>query len=212
MCYFVFNFAISTKKWNAFWTPLFLFPYTLGVLLFVGSTLSTHPLPRIFSKDFGHYCRFCKKTVPNNAKHCRMCNKCRVGFDHHCRYINNCVTKSNYYIFFFGCLLLVTSAIVGMAQLVTYAITYKKNKDIYLTSATKYLKQKMTPVVFWIVYSVSFAFYLGLAIPMMVLIIYHIFFQVNGISTYDYIMDNISKFPQRLTHFSCIANTKVKRE
>lgn len=141
-----------------------------------------------------------------------MCNKCRVGFDHHCRYINNCVTQSNYYIFFFGCLLLVTSAVIGMIQLIVYGATYKKNKNIYFSSAKKYLKQKMTPVVFWIVYGVSFAFYLGLAIPMMVLIIYHIFFQVNGISTYDYIMDNINKFPQRLAHFSCIANTKVKRE
>ena len=166
----------------------------------------------MFSKDFGHYCKFCKKDVPNNAKHCRMCNKCRVGFDHHCRYINNCVTQSNYLIFFFGCLFLVTSAIIGMVQLIIYGAKYKQNKEIYFSSASKYLKQNVNSVTFWVIYAISIGFYLGLAIPMMVLIIYHVFFQVNGISTYDYIMDNISKFPQRLTHFSCITNYKIKRE
>ena len=213
VCYFTVNFAVSTTAQANFWTPLFLCPYLLGVLLFVGATLSTHPIPQIFSSDYGHYCRFCKEVVPNTAKHCRMCNKCRVGFDHHCRYINNCVTKSNYYIFFFGCLFLVSSAIIGLAQLIVYAATFKTNKQTYLTQAALYYNtNNFSEVVFWVIYGISSLFYLGLIIPMMVLIIYHMFFQVNGISTYDYIMDNISRFPQRLSRFSCIKNSKIRRK
>lgn len=206
------NVAVSPKQWNCFWIPLFILPYVLGVFLFVGATLETHPIPTIFSVDFGHYCRFCKMQVPNNAKHCRACNKCRVGFDHHCNYINNCVTKSNYLIFFFGCLFLVFSAIIGMSQLILYGSKHKTNMDIYLLCATKYYSREFSKTVFWVLFGISLLFYLGLAIPMMVLITYHIFFQANGISTYDYIMDNISKFPQRLGRFSCVFNSKVDRE
>ncbi|OHS98521.1 zinc finger protein DHHC domain containing protein [Tritrichomonas foetus] len=141
-----------------------------------------------------------------------MCNKCRVGFDHHCRYINNCVTKSNYYIFFFGCLFLVSSAFIGLVQLIIYAAIYRKNKDMFISNASAYYHIQFNVIAFWVLFGVAVLFYLGLAIPMMVLIIYHVFFQVNGISTYDYIMDNISRFPQRLSKFSCVSKSRVRRE
>lgn len=191
-------------------TCFFLVPYILGVLLFIRATLTTHPLPSIMSPDYGHLCRYCKKVVPNGSKHCRMCNKCRIGFDHHCRFINNCVTKSNYFVFFFGCLFLVTSAIMGIVQLIIIAIKYKTNYPDYIKRLSAYYEKDLTRTIFWVIYGITFAFDIGLAIPMSVLICYHIFFQLNGITTYDYIMDNITQFPQRLRKFACISKDKKR--
>ena len=202
--FFTVIFAVNDSQGRRFWTPAFVIPYLVGIALFVVSTLCTHPLPELASHDFGHHCRFCNCVVPNDAKHCRKCNKCRVGFDHHCIYINNCVTTSNYIPFFFGCLFLVSSTLVGIAGVVEAAVRYAVG-DVRapIALASQFYKQNVSQVAFWISIAITLIFNLGVAVPVTVLIGYHIYFQANGITTYDYIMDNISKYPQRMQRFCC---------
>lgn len=202
--FFLVIFAFNDSTGRKFWTPLFLVPYVVGILLFVISTLCTHPLPEMSSRDYGHFCRFCKCVVPNEAKHCRKCNKCRSGFDHHCIYINNCVTTSNYIPFFFGCLFLVSSTIIGIAGAFDAIVrhTLEKNPPPIVV-ASKFYKRDISVVAFGIMIAITLFFNMGVAIPVAVLIGYHVYFQANGITTYDYIMDNISKYPQRMEKFCC---------
>jgi hypothetical protein len=62
---------------------------------------------------------------------------------------------------------------------------------------------------FWVLFAVAVLSYLGFAAPMTVLVVYHVFFQVNGISTYAYIMENFKEFPQRLRKFTCGAPQRI---
>jgi hypothetical protein len=45
------------------------------------------------------YCYLCKSAVHSTSKHCRYCNKCIVGFDHHCKWLNTCIGTKNYKYF-----------------------------------------------------------------------------------------------------------------
>ena len=209
--FFLVNFAFLNSTGRMFWTPLFLVPYVFGVGLFVVVTLSTHPLPEITSRDFGHMCPFCDDFVPNDAKHCRNCNKCRVGFDHHCRYINNCVTTSNYVPFFFGCCLLVCSSTVGMAGLVEAIIRHAHSgSPAPKAQASDYYGSEVSTVVFWVMIVVALAFDLGLSVPVSILIGYHMMFQANGITTYDYIRGSDHRFPQKIQKLCC-KSRKVRK-
>lgn len=202
--FFAIQFPFLPIRDTWFWAGIFLVCYVIGILLFVRATLEEHPLPPLTSPDHIYKCRFCRTGVPSVAKHCRLCNKCRVGFDHHCRFINNCVTTANYTVFFFGCLFLVSSALVGLAHLIrTIPITINGMKDI-LSRMEKHYKRACSTEAFWGLFGVACAIDLGVAIPMLVLTIYHIFFQSKNISTYDYLIDNYSKAPQKLQSFSCV--------
>lgn len=207
--FFSVNFATADSLDRKFWTPLFAIPYSLGILLFAIATLTTHPLPELASPDYGHYCRYCRQVVPNEAKHCRRCNKCRLGFDHHCRYINNCVTKSNYFQFFFGCLFLVSAAVIGLSHLILVAVSFSSQKSDILGRMESFYQVRVTDVGFWVLFGCATLFDLALIAPMLVLIVYHVFFQSAGITTYDYIMDDVSNVPQKLQRLTC-AGDRVK--
>lgn len=209
--FFCVNFAMEDEQNRKFWTPLFIIPYISGILLFVRATLSTHLTREIASPDYGHFCRYCKLVVPNEAKHCRRCNKCRVGFDHHCRYINNCVTKSNYFAFFFGCLFLVSSTVIGIVELVINTISYcGEQREVILERISSFYGASVGSVGFWAMFGSAMLFNVGVLAPMLVLVAYHVFFQSAGITTYDYIMDDVSSFPQKLQRLTC-SSDRIKR-
>ena len=59
-------------------------------------------------------------------------------------------------------------------------------------------------------FAVVVVFNLGIGTPMTVLTVYHIYFQRRSISTYDYLMNNLSDVPQKLQTFCCTTFRPVK--
>lgn len=201
--FFAIQFPFLPRTQTYFWIVIFFVCYIAGIVLFVIATFCEHRLPPPSSPDHVYFCRYCKEGVPLSAKHCRMCNKCRCGFDHHCRFINNCVTSSNYLVFFIGCLFLVSTSLIGIAHLIVSALEFKNHQQIVLDRQTDYYHRKTSKTTFWIVFSVSLLLYLIILTPMMTLVIYHMYFQRMNISTYDHIIRNYVKYPQKLQSFWC---------
>ncbi|OHT00540.1 DHHC zinc finger domain containing protein [Tritrichomonas foetus] len=208
--FFAIQFPLLPRNDIYLWIGIFLVCYVCGVILFVFATLSEHSIPPITSPDHSFFCRYCKTDVPLYAKHCRMCNRCRFGFDHHCRFINNCVTESNYFVFFFGCLFLISTAIVGLSQLIVSGIEFHNHSADVLLRMTNYYHRNVSKLTFWILFCVAVVIDLIVLCPMMVLTVYHIYFQKLNISTYDYIIKNFSKSPQKLQSFCCSSSRDHK--
>ena len=202
--FFLFVYPITRIELSFFFVIPFTLLYAIGVILFIFCTLETHPYPTLLTHEQSHYCKYCNTVVPNTAKHCRACNKCRVGFDHHCRYINNCVSSSNYNFFYFGILCFISAAIFSIAGALYTCVDYKTQKQIYLEQLSKYLRLNITTTVYWVLFSLTIAIDLALSIPLGVLIGYHIFFQANNITTYDYILRATENYPEELERFACI--------
>lgn len=178
--------------------------YLVGVILFVITTLTVHYLPSPTDMDHSRYCKYCQRRVPSDAKHCRLCNTCRLGFDHHCQYVNNCVTLQNYNQFFFGLLSLVFSALINIVHISICLYYYlRTSKEITLERLSHHIRRNITDktakALITLVYLANF----GLAIPLTVLIIFHIYFQERSISTYEFISDTIPPSKQKLQSFCC---------
>lgn len=201
--FFAIQFPFLPRTQTYFWTAIFLVCYISGIILFVIATLCEHRLPPITSSDHAYFCKYCRENVPITAKHCRMCNKCRCGFDHHCKFINNCVTQSNYLVFFFGCLFLVSTALLGLSHLFVTCNEYRSHQQNLLQRLKDYYHRKTSKKVFWGIFAISLLVYLAILAPMLTLVIYHIYFQRMNISTYDHIIRNYEKYPQKLQSFWC---------
>lgn len=208
--FFIFVFPATKKLISYFFVIPFSAFYLIAVVLFVFCTLETHPYPPLLTNEQSHYCKYCDEYVPNNAKHCRACNKCRVGFDHHCRYINNCVTSNNYTMFYFGILCFFAAAAISIGALCYIAGKYDIYKDQYLDELSEYLNNNISTVVFWVLYGLTFVIDLALSVPLGALIGYHIFFQANNITTYDYILKDTDNYPEELIKFTCLPGRDEK--
>ena len=202
--FFVFVYPATKTDLTFFFVLPFIILYAIGIVLFVFCTLETHPYPTLLSHEQSHYCKYCNAIVPNSAKHCRACNKCRVGFDHHCRFINNCVSSSNYTYFYFGILCFISAAFISLGGSAYSCVKYISHKEAILDSLTNYLKQEITATIFWILLGLTVVIDLSLSIPLGVLISYHIFFQANNITTYDFILKASENYPQELERFACL--------
>lgn len=202
ICFFAIQFPFLERTQTYFWMVMFLVFYIIGVILFVFATLCEHTLPPCTSPDHTIRCRYCRKGVPNTAKHCRRCNQCRCGFDHHCRFINNCVTESNYTTFYFGCLFLESTMIIGLVHCFISLVKFLQNEDVVLKRMSDYYNRPTSKLAFWILLILCILLDFGIATPMTVLIIYHVFFQRINVSTYDYLIKNYGKVP-KIQKFLC---------
>ena len=207
--FFTVQFPLLPIRETIFWTVMFVGCWGIGIFMFILATLSDHPLPPI-TPDHSHNCLYCREVVPSSAKHCRLCNKCRSGFDHHCRFINNCVTEANYLSFFFGCMFLTSTIYIALAHNF-YSLHYFLNDEAgVLNRLSKHLLLPTSKIAYWVCFAVVALFNLGIGTPMTVLTVYHIYFQRRSISTYDYLLNNLSEAPQKLQTFCCTTYRAVK--
>lgn len=200
--YFAIHFPLFPKPYTFFWVALFLVCYILGIVLFVFATLEEHKLPPLISPDDSHSCDYCHKSVPSGSKHCRLCNQCRFGFDHHCRFINNCVTESNYLVFFIGCCFLVSTTIINIALLIVSAVEFKDRSEEIIQRQTDYYRMQTSKVTFWVLFAISLFTNVGIFVPLLILTIYHAYFQRRAISTYDYLLKIESRIPIKMRSFA----------
>lgn len=178
--------------------------YLIGVILFVIATLTVHYLPPPLDYDHSRYCKYCQKRVPSEAKHCRLCNTCRLDFDHHCQFINNCVTLQNYNQFFYGLMSLVFSSIINIIHISICLVKYlDSHKEIMLQNLSQHIRKNITDKTAKVLISLVYLANSVLAIPLIVLIIYHIYFQERNISTYEYLSKTIPASKQKLQAFCC---------
>ena len=172
-------------------------------MLFVFTTLTKHYLPEPLDMDHSRYCRFCQKRVPSTAKHCRHCNMCRMNFDHHCKFVNNCVTASNYNEFYYGLLFLISGTLINITQMSIVVYKFQKDESIFLKRLSEHINQNVTSTAMKICFAIVYICNLAVFIPITVLVVYHIYFQSHSITTYDFLMDNISQSKQTLQSFCC---------
>ena len=136
------------------------------------------------------YCCFCKCKVHKRSKHCRVCNKCIGNFDHHCKWLNNCIGGENYRIFFFT---ISSASLLTGLQLAWNAVVLKRYlDDANLRLGVPHLAQQGSDAILaWLC--------IALVVSTMVftllvhLVIFHIFLNHQGISTYDYILKQRAK-------------------
>lgn len=208
--FFTVQFPVLPDSQPIFWTVLVLFCWICGIFTFALATLSDHPLPHAQSPDHTYKCRYCAEGVPSAAKHCRMCNKCRTGFDHHCRFINNCVTESNYLSFFFGCMFLVSTCYMNLANLFYEIHYFLGHKSDVLARMSSHLHTNTSESGYWVLTSLCILIDLALGAALTVLTVYHIYFQRRSVSTYDYLLKNFTRTPQILQNFCCTSLRPVK--
>ena len=202
--FFIFIHPCTMINHSYFFTIPFCIFYFIALLLFVFCTLETHPYPALITPEQSHYCKYCCEIVPNSSKHCKSCNKCRVGFDHHCRFINNCVSNSNYQCFYYGILMFITAAILSIVASIFIYIGFKKDEKRCMDKLSKYLTINVSKTGFFVILGITIIIDLALLIPLVILVFYHIIFQVNNITTYDYILHAYENYPQEMERFVCM--------
>jgi hypothetical protein len=195
------GFVLLPSRDSIFWTVLFIPCWAIGIFLFALATLSTHPRPTVLCRDFALDCHFCAESVAFGCKHCRRCNSCRAHFDHHCRFINNCVTGSNYFSFFFGCLFLTSTWYIGIAHLMRTIPAFRADSDAVLARLGARFGREVSKTAFWVLFALGVVINFGVAVPMTVLVTYHVYFQERCISTYDYLTNNFADAPGKLQSF-----------
>ena len=158
--------------------------------------------------DHSRYCRFCQKRVPSTAKHCRHCNMCRMNFDHHCKFVNNCVTSSNYNEFYYGLLFLISGTIVNIVQISIVVYQFVQDENSIMSRLSDHINLNVTSTGMKISFAVVYVCNLAVLVPITVLVIYHVYFQSHAITTYDFLMDNISQSKQTLQSFCCHADLR----
>ncbi|CAK65155.1 unnamed protein product (macronuclear) [Paramecium tetraurelia] len=119
-----------------------------------------------FKTDIKSYCLVCQAHVQEKTKHCWSCNKCVSKFDHHCIWLNNCIGDKNYSYFFVLVLSLVALKIFRIGQDIKLLVLHT-NFEVFV-----YICIAVDPPVF---------------IVLAYLLIMHLYFKWNNISTYEYI-------------------------
>ena len=203
--FYFFQYPLLNGFERNFLHFLFILFYILGILLFIIATLTNHKTPIVIEVEQTHYCKYCQTNVPLSSKHCRICNKCRYGFDHHCRYINNCVTSENYFYFFYGSLFLMSTSIISHIYLIFGFLKFLKFENDINLILKNYYNYEISNLFIWILFLLSLIINLSIGIPMLILILYHIYFQHRGITTFQYLMDDLQYEIPKLPIFSCLS-------
>ena len=206
LVFYFLCFPVLTGEIRSFLHYLFLFFYLAGIIMFFIATSTNHRFPSQFDINQGVYCRFCQVFVHPNAKHCRSCNRCRMDFDHHCKYINNCVTSENYSYFFYGTMSLIVSSVTCIVAVVYLGKSYKSDPIGVINILQQRYKRTITSSLFWVLYGASVLINLGLLVPLLILLVFHVFFQKRGITTYNFLMEEVSKEPLNSINILCISS------
>ncbi|KAI8370559.1 DHHC palmitoyltransferase-domain-containing protein [Radiomyces spectabilis] len=132
------------------------------------------------------YCDTCCIYRPPRASHCRQCNNCVDTEDHHCIWLNNCVGKRNYRSFF---VFLVTAA-----SLCCYVVAFTLVHLITLcleTSTHSFLAAlQQAPISFFLTILCAI-----LILPVGVLLGYHCFLVLRGVTTHEQLRSSLAKRP-----------------
>lgn len=192
-----FTMVLPILQWKVAF--LVAFAVSTGLLLYCGYKCGgTDPIDPVVSqelaaraaratlptKNYSKICTICRTHVSDDSKHCAACNKCVAGFDHHCKWINNCVGNSNYrfFIYLLVSLELFSGVYTSSGVIISYRImenaeTRENVEDLYGDSVWYLICILSTTVVS------AFIFLLILH-----LIVFHIYLNIKGISTYDLIL------------------------
>ncbi|KAH7638528.1 hypothetical protein HUG17_2561 [Dermatophagoides farinae] len=146
------------------------------------------------------FCYICESNVDMKSKHCSICNKCVSNFDHHCKWLNNCVGGKNYHWFVLS---MITALIQALTILVTaiLLIISLHVKDFMQTSKLVIVHYEFdnegTIKIIW-----SIILYITLVVStistllLLHLCIFHIFLNIIGESTYEFVMRQRSLLKQ----------------
>ena len=124
------------------------------------------------SKNFP-FCLICCSNIHSTSKHCKKCNKCIKNFDHHCNWLNNCVGKYNYGYFYLLCFIILLYCLINfICGLFLFIKANKKRKKNY-----KLILILLQSIINFIVF-----------INFIILFVYHSYFIIKGITTFEYIL------------------------
>lgn len=127
------------------------------------------------------YCKTCLCFKPDRSHHCKVCNKCILKMDHHCPYIGCCIGYFNYKYFN---LLLFYSWLLCLQFLIVYGILIKKTIMNSIIGVF-YFNEIMFGIVYiFTIYLLMFSF---------VLWIFHIYLDIQNLSTFEYVEMNKKK-------------------
>lgn len=131
-------------------------------------------------------CSICKTSVHISSKHCRECNKCVIGFDHHCKWLNNCIGKSNYKLFCFtiGSLELLMVFELSLGIYLTNDLFTNEKASFYNIEERLNLEDRKVIIGCMLVIVIIVSV---IVIAVTNLIGIHIYLNIKGYTTYDYI-------------------------
>ncbi|CAD8204385.1 unnamed protein product [Paramecium octaurelia] len=167
----------QTLDYNQLWILVTIFSFFILIFWFITTKIDPTD-PEIYTQyklkekkikyesTLNCYCKACHAYVHASSKHCKQCNRCTELFDHHCVWLNNCIGLRNYKYF---CILIVLLEL----YLITVIII-----SILLNKILSYVYMGVTII---------------LMIPVTFLIVMHIYFRFNNMTTYDYVLSRRQK-------------------
>ncbi|KAH9421194.1 hypothetical protein DERP_010135 [Dermatophagoides pteronyssinus] len=176
------------------------------------------------------FCYICESIVNKKSKHCSLCNKCVSNFDHHCKWLNNCVGSKNYRWFVMSMLTALLQALIILITTILLIIVLhvpdfyhqqqqqeQEQEQQTSSSATKLIivhyefDNEGLPRILW-----SILLYITLFISsittilLLHLCIFHIFLNIIGESTYEFVMRQRSLLKQARQSPSSSTSTTAK--
>lgn len=138
--------------------------------------------------DYRAFCSLCNCNVQLSSKHCGQCNRCVDQFDHHCKWLNNCVGGRNYHAF---ALLIATLQVTTVVVIAFAAVVVEDRENVERNLEDGYGEGHYTTIL-GLTCSVLF---LNICVFFAngQLILLHIWLKLQGLTTYEYIMQKRSQ-------------------
>lgn len=140
----------------------------------------------------GRFCQVCRINRDLRTKHCNICHKCVVGFDHHCLFLNTCVGEKNYRQFFqvifsAGSVLLLQ---IGLSTwiVVTVAMSESTTSEWVPLIIDNAAAAGLSRDAFLVLVGVTMVFPVGAFVAFSILIGFHLYIAVLGVTTYEWII------------------------
>lgn len=195
------------------YTVLFLVMATAGVWTMTVDPIDPHVIADADfrtsdpSQEEMLHCRYCDSHVQLDSKHCWECDKCVANFDHHCPWLNTCIGATNYGGFYVAIAsLLVLLGILVAACIVILTEHVGSNQGVTALGISGRL---LTMILILVVGMNSIFGMLDI-----VLLSFHSFLCLTGITTYDYLTGKVSqrKESKQQNKKELVPNHKDSRE
>lgn len=154
-------------------------------------------------------CSACSSRVNRLSRHCLICDKCVVNYDHHCKWLNNCIGEDNYRPFLF----LLGSAMLLVAwQLVFGTILFTHYVGSGVSIAVDVSDCPINKELWFVLVCVN----LVLGVPALLLVThlvgFHFFLNYQGLTTYNYVMQQQAKQEAKAMQTKGTANKYIDKE